>query len=529
MKKVFTTLVLLLACAAMSYAAAKTIYLNPRTADNTLWTTDGCWFALYTNGSGGEQWVKFAAVEGEQYIQKAVAPDGATLIIPCRMKETDTSTLSWDNKYNQTDNITSFDDNTLISITGWGQGDFTKGTYTLGTVSSVQLLGDWNWDTSKTPLTLTESSSNVYTGTLDLSETTSNQEFKLVLNSTIWMGCTTLTIGAADGLVDEATYASTQGNFILNNATADFKKYDITATWVPNSNNQYGWTLSIVGNTPRPRVYSICGTITGDDDSNWHTDWDMEATGEENEYQLVKELALTAGTYKYKLRTNANWDTYTLPAGTGNYTYTINDNGTYRFTWTANVSTHTLTVDVKKVVKLNSVGKGTFASNHTCDFSSVEGLSAYAISEVSGTSAVLTKVTGVPNGNGVILIGSANGKYYVPFGDAASLGSTNLLQAVTSASGYTVENNGDVYVLHTDGLLHPANAGTIPFGKAYLPKASVGLAPSLTLIFDNETTGISNIQTAESANGSFYNLAGQRIAQPTKSLYIVNGKKVVLK
>ena len=31
------------------------------------------------------------------------------------------------------------------------------------------------------------------------------------------------------------------------------------------------------------------------------------------------------------------------------------------------------------------------------------------------------------------------------------------------------------------------------------------------------------------ANGEFFNLAGQRVAQPAKGLYIVNGKKVVVK
>jgi len=30
-------------------------------------------------------------------------------------------------------------------------------------------------------------------------------------------------------------------------------------------------------------------------------------------------------------------------------------------------------------------------------------------------------------------------------------------------------------------------------------------------------------------DGNFYNLAGQRVAQPAKGLYIVNGKKVIIK
>ena len=48
--------------------------------------------------------------------------------------------------------------------------------------------------------------------------------------------------------------------------------------------------------------------------------------------------------------------------------------------------------------------------------------------------------------------------------------------------------------------------------------------------FDSETTGIKMVENAASSiNGEVYNLAGQRVAQPAKGLYIVNGKKVVVK
>ena len=33
----------------------------------------------------------------------------------------------------------------------------------------------------------------------------------------------------------------------------------------------------------------------------------------------------------------------------------------------------------------------------------------------------------------------------------------------------------------------------------------------------------------EDVRGEYYNLAGQRVAQPTKGLYIINGRKVVIK
>ncbi|WP_255563884.1 hypothetical protein [Prevotella sp. Rep29] len=44
------------------------------------------------------------------------------------------------------------------------------------------------------------------------------------------------------------------------------------------------------------------------------------------------------------------------------------------------------------------------------------------------------------------------------------------------------------------------------------------------------STGISGIKTADdSANGIYYDLQGRRVEKPTKGIYIVNGKKVVLK
>ena len=47
----------------------------------------------------------------------------------------------------------------------------------------------------------------------------------------------------------------------------------------------------------------------------------------------------------------------------------------------------------------------------------------------------------------------------------------------------------------------------------------------------NEPTGIETVANSQevNANSKFFNLAGQRVAQPTKGLYIVNGKKVLVK
>jgi len=51
----------------------------------------------------------------------------------------------------------------------------------------------------------------------------------------------------------------------------------------------------------------------------------------------------------------------------------------------------------------------------------------------------------------------------------------------------------------------------------------------IALSFDDETTGIATVENASVLNENYYNLNGQRIVAPQKGLYIVNGKKVVIK
>ena len=69
----------------------------------------------------------------------------------------------------------------------------------------------------------------------------------------------------------------------------------------------------------------------------------------------------------------------------------------------------------------------------------------------------------------------------------------------------------------------------MPARKAYLLLTS-STARELTMVFEDEdVTGVNDVRGQMSdGRGELYNLAGQRIAQPSKGLYIKNGKKVVL-
>ena len=90
------------------------------------------------------------------------------------------------------------------------------------------------------------------------------------------------------------------------------------------------------------------------------------------------------------------------------------------------------------------------------------------------------------------------------------------------------------YVVGTDNLIHKVTGDGVNVGqyKAYITLAGIdpGARGADYLGFaDSETTGIETVKANQTQNGEYFNLAGQRVAQPTKGLYIVNGKKVIIK
>lgn len=62
-----------------------------------------------------------------------------------------------------------------------------------------------------------------------------------------------------------------------------------------------------------------------------------------------------------------------------------------------------------------------------------------------------------------------------------------------------------------------------------LPSAASTARVNLSFVDDNESTSIDQIDFSVSKDNLYYDLQGRPIATPTKGLYIVNGKKVVIK
>ena len=91
---------------------------------------------------------------------------------------------------------------------------------------------------------------------------------------------------------------------------------------------------------------------------------------------------------------------------------------------------------------------------------------------------------------------------------------------------------GDWFVRASDGKLVKATTNnTINAFRAYIaPKTAE--ARQLSISFSDESTGISatlNDKGEMISDKFIYNLSGQRVSQPTRGLYIVGGKKVMVK
>ena len=108
-------------------------------------------------------------------------------------------------------------------------------------ITSVKISGTWNgWDGPE--MEPIEYANNAYLTTINLTQLTEDQEFKLVVNGE-WIGFGELTLSDDGNFVSEG---SENGNFKLRGG----KGYDIVAFWQqPGTNVKEGWLIEVTENT----------------------------------------------------------------------------------------------------------------------------------------------------------------------------------------------------------------------------------------------------------------------------------------
>lgn len=210
------------------------------------------------------------------------------------------------------------------------------------------------------------------------------------------------------------------------------------------------------------------------------------------------------------------------------------------------INVYQLVEETEENVMVTTAGMATYVSNNDLDYSNVEGLKAYK-AKVNGNDITFTAVEQVPAGEGVLLkatttLGS-NTVYTIP------VATTNVTvwaaddndfirgagEAVPSVSGgyynYILNKNNGVVGFYK------AAGQTVATNRAYLrtTAAPSALAGAMSFSFEEGTTGIKGDGIVKCDNWAvdtgWYDLHGRKLSKkPTVSgLYIVNGKKVVIK
>ena len=197
-----------------------------------------------------------------------------------------------------------------------------------------------------------------------------------------------------------------------------------------------------------------------------------------------------------------------------------------------------INVYTQQSVSIGSTGWATLYTPCALDFSGVSGLKAYTAT-CNENTVTLTEVSNVPAGTGVILKGTPNKKYDIPAAGSSSTDKGHLTGAFFTATAFDAfaDPAYTIYALTSENggatvQFNPITSGEIAAGKAFL-KISDGasaLARSLNVVFADETTGIKNLTpTLSEGEKVVYNLQGRRVTQPTKGIYVHNGKKVIIK
>ena len=157
-------------------------------------------------------------------------------------------------------------------------------------------------------------------------------------------------------------------------------------------------------------------------------------------------------------------------------------------------------------------------------------LEAYVVSEVGDADVTLTPITVAPAGTAVVLKGAA-GSYELTKEATPDAVASNRLRV--SYGSTTTTETSDVYALAKKndvvGFYHVQAGVKVPAGKCYISINKSTSAPEY-LGFGGGATGINEVRgMTEEVREGIFDLSGRRVENPTKGLYIVNGKKVIIK
>jgi len=379
------------------------------------------------------------------------------------------------------------------------------------------VLGGWDGKDRNTSLAFTTTSQNVDVTIKDLPA--SDASAHVLLQSGAYVGTLTITnvqvfelesVDTYGDAIDTKDYTNGATTVGWKSDPAPTPTYDTTnGLTIENTtetgywNHQYSVTA---GNVEVEKTYIMRITVKGTKAASIHCNF---ANASDATFPVTTEWKTVEASFGNP--DASAWRGVNIQ--TGNYVGTLN---------VKNASLHPSVEG--RLVEVGSAGYSTFSANKAVKMRNVI---AYA-AKYSGGNVVLTPVTEIPAGAGVI-IEAAEDNYKVPvIESASSIASVNDLQV---SDGTVTGNGSTIYALGKKGgvvgFVKVKSGVTIPAGKAYLTIPAG--ARDFIGFDDDDVTSIKSVEQAAKVDNQYFNLAGQRVSQPTKGLYIVNGKKVILK
>nr|WP_155808299.1 hypothetical protein [Xylanibacter brevis] len=184
-------------------------------------------------------------------------------------------------------------------------------------------------------------------------------------------------------------------------------------------------------------------------------------------------------------------------------------------------------------VAVSAAGFATYVSDFDLDYTSVTGLKAYKAVVDDQGAITFTKVTTVPAGEGVLLQGDED-TYSVPVVASSVSAWADADNAFVRGTGAAVATGTGPYnyILNKkNGVVgfYQAAGQTVAKNRAYLQSVTNNARISLELNDEVVARIYDLVPAISKGGGSVYDLMGRKVMKPAKGLYIVNGKKVIVK
>ena len=360
---------------------------------------------------------------------------------------------------------------------------------------------------------------------------------------------------AADGTI---TYVSA-GSTTITVAYAGNEEYEA-------SQNTY--ELTLYDTTPQEMSVSISFN-----NALFGTSFNGSAAGITNDNPcvgVVKNVTVTyAGSGNHYINNNAirlyENNVFTIAAPTGYVITQIVLTGESGFsdgltnpnasaTWTGSNSTVSITGETKsggtrknltgatvtlaEVFTVGSAGYTTYVTKHAVSFPS--GVKAYIVTDKDSETLTLTETASAPKNTPLILKADADTYKLTVIDDEDAADVTGNMLHAAELDGSTKGDGSTIYALGVgkDGALKNkvgfflvGDGVTVPAGKAYLEVDGSGdlqVKEFLGFSFGDETSITEHSEQTEGTE-SLFDLSGRRVSKAQKGLYIVNGKKVLVK